>query len=82
MEDGDVESGSDAELAAVLEHASGLIGRKADKTAVRKKRRRQQLEDLNERWGSSTYDVRDDFAVSVFAVPMLHVVTHTQCLHA
>ena len=28
LEDGDVDSGSDAELAAVLEHASGLVGRK------------------------------------------------------
>ncbi len=48
VEDGDVESGSDAELAAVLEHASGLVGRKAGPGAG-KKRRRQAADELDDR---------------------------------
>ena len=39
----DVESGSDAELAAVLENASGLVGRKG-----RAKRRKMDGEDSDE----------------------------------
>ena len=48
LEDGDVESGSDAELAAVLEHASGLVGRKPGLGAG-KKRRRQDADELDGR---------------------------------
>ena len=41
-----MESGSDAELAAVLEHASGLVGRKA---GAGKKRPRQAADELDGR---------------------------------
>ena len=51
LEDGDVESGSDAELAAVLEHASGLVGRKAGPGGAGKKRRRQAAGVLDGRCG-------------------------------
>ena len=48
LEDGDVDSGSDAELAAVLEHASGLVGSKAGPGAG-KKRRPQAADELDGR---------------------------------